>query len=145
MALRQKTDRARGDSGGVAVLGEANRRARLLHGHIPTKNGCFARAEAAEHGWREVWRIGKIDHADERFHLRTDGQSNRGPGRPHTIGRVVDDAGHFRSGEAGLTVNRARPRIASDWLTDLTGYASKCRNRIRKRRRGVFNSGTRGG
>src|SRR5437660_8221804 len=55
------------------------------------------------------------------------------------MGPVSDEAGHFRGREARLTVNYARQRIANDRLADLTAYASKGRDRIRKWRRRILN------
>jgi len=81
----------------------------------------------AEDSGRDVRRIRKVDYADERFHLRADGQSNRSPCDSHALGSEVDDAGNFRGSKARLTVNRARQRIASDRLANLTGYTSKGR------------------
>ena len=71
--------------------------------------------------------------------MGSDGKTNAGARDGDAFRGELNNAGDLRGGEARLTINRHAQRIANDRLTDLTGYASKCRNRIRKRRGRILN------
>jgi len=64
IALRKKTDRAAGDSGGIAVIGEADRRARFLHSDIQLKSVASPVRNVPRTVGATVRRIRKVDYAD---------------------------------------------------------------------------------
>ena len=131
--LRKESDGAGGD--GEGIIRETNCGAAFLHRHIPTEERRLARPKRAEDSWLFCRIVRIIFHRNKNLHRDSDGQANPSARRARAIGGEVDDARHFRGGEARLAIDHSWKRIADNRLADFALHAAEGRDRIRERRR----------